>query len=118
MSILQELLADGVKHDPHYPPHGFADHLPMTLCAMHALGADDTALLAYRDDYARILTEVSPASPLADWRDGVGQPAAYPHLLTSMREAIHERGVEPVVREVLPEAPRELLTHLHGEHRV
>jgi len=102
MNSLQQLLEDGVRFDPHYQPSMNSDHLPMTLCAMSALGADDVTLYTYRDDYSKILQEITPARPLVDWHDGIGKLASYPALLAFMRGQIDRRGALEVVREILP----------------
>lgn len=99
---LQQLLADGLRFNPVYPPSGNSDHLPMTLCAMSGLGATDQQLSAYREDYAKILVEVEPVPPLGDWHEEIGNRGAYPALLSYFEREVASRGIESVVAEVLP----------------
>jgi hypothetical protein len=109
MTVLLELLEDGIRFDPHYLPSMNSDHMPMTLCAMSALGADDTGLVRYRDDYAKILRPVSAAGVVKDWRDGAGDMGQYPGLLIYFRGQIAELGIESVVREYLPQFVHSLI---------
>lgn len=101
MDTLHKLLDDGIRYDPHYLPSMNADHMPMTLCALSAFGADDDALYAYRDDYSKILREVPQAEPVADWHDGLGNMDSYPGLLAYFKDRITGDGTAPVVAEVL-----------------
>lgn len=50
MEKLHKLLADGIRYDPRYLPSLNSDHMPMTLCASSALGGDDEACIAFRDE--------------------------------------------------------------------
>jgi len=109
-SKLSELLADGIKFDPHYLPSMNSDHLPMTLCAMAGLGASTEQLLEFRSDYSKILRSV--ASDLesksigleADqWRELIGKPEGYARLLSFLVREIGDTGIDPVVRKYLPE---------------
>jgi hypothetical protein len=66
MDSLQALLIDGTRYDPRYLPSRNADHMPMTLCAISGLGGQLDALIAYRDQYKKILHEIPSvnASPV------------------------------------------------------
>jgi len=101
MQALHDLLEDGIRFDPLYVPSYNSDHMPMTLCAMAGLGADGDALIAYRDDYSRILRPVEPGRPVRDWRTGIGDMTAYASLLALFRGEIAVRGREAVASDVL-----------------
>ncbi len=98
MAELPRLLADGVRYDPHYLPSMNSDHLPMVLCAMAGLGATDDQLLEFRRDYVTILREVTDAAPIEDWREGIGDPAAYPAMLQTMLALVAQQGALASVR--------------------
>ena len=106
MSSLLELLAEGVRFDPHYLPSMNSDHLPMTLCAMTALGADEAELARYRNEYSRILRPLAPAGRLDNWQDGVGDMDQYPALLGYFQNQIDKQGIATTVSSYLP-----LFTH-------
>jgi len=103
MNKLQELLIDGTRYDPRYLPSRNADHMPMTLCAITGLGGPPDALLAYRDQYKKILHEIPSVNASPDWREGIGRNDSYPALLAWFTEQVAEKGIEPVVSEYLPE---------------
>jgi hypothetical protein len=103
MNNLQELLIDGIRYDPRYLPSRNADHMPMTLCAISGLGGDLDALLAYRDQYKKILHEIPSVSASPNWRQGIGRNESYPSLLAWFSEQVAEKGIESTVSEYLPE---------------
>jgi hypothetical protein len=103
MNNLQEMLADGLRYDPRYLPSLNSDHMPMTLCAITGLGGDLDACLAYRDDYRKILREITQAEPAPDWRAGIGQRDHYPALLDWFRQEVTSKGIAPTVEQYLPE---------------
>jgi hypothetical protein len=103
MDSLQKLLIDGVRYDPRYLPSGNADHMPMTLCAISGLGGHLHALLAYRDQYKKILHEFPSVSASPDWHQSIGRNESYPSLLAWFTKQVTEKGIEPTVSEYLPE---------------
>ena len=103
MNSLQELLIEGIRYDPRYLPSRNADHMPMTLCAISGLGGNQDALLAYRDQYKKILHEICPVSARPDWRQGIGRNESYPSLLAWFSKQIAENGIQSTVSEYLPE---------------
>lgn len=103
MDVLQELLEDGTRFDPHYLPSMNSDHMPMTLCAMKGLGAPGDNLLAYRDDYCKILREIPPPAPMETWRQGIGKAEMYASLFDYFRGQVAIKGIGPTVAEYLPE---------------
>ena len=103
MDSLQKLLIDGIRYDPRYLPSRNADHMPMTLCAISGLGGHLDALLAYRDQYKKILHEIPSVSASADWRQNIGRNESYPSLLAWFTKQVTERGIEATVSEYLPE---------------
>lgn len=102
-AMLDILLAEGVRYHPEYPPHGNSDHMPMTLCALYALGADAASLISYRDDYAGILHQIEPQPSLENWRQHRGNMQAYPALLSTMIERVEAQGIAASVSDVLPD---------------
>ncbi len=109
MSVLDELLADGIRFDPHYLPSMNSDHLPMTLCAMSALGADADVLTRYRNEYSSILRPVAPAGVLEHWQDGVGDIDQYPALLRYFQNQVEARGIAATVSDYLPQFAHSLI---------
>ena len=103
MDSLQELLVDGTRYDPRYLPSRNADHMPMTLCAITGLGGHLDDLIAYRDQYKKILHEIPSVSASPDWRLGIGRNDSYPSLLAWFTEQVAEKGIESAVSEYLPE---------------
>ena len=100
---LNQLLDQGLEFDPHYLPSMNSDHLPMTLCAMTRLGASDSSLLAYRDDYSKILRPIEVVSATTDWKTTVGRVEEYPALRAYMLEEVKHRGIHATIAEYLPE---------------
>jgi Questin oxidase-like len=103
MKRLQELLGDGIRYDPHYMPSMNSDHMPMTLCAITGLGGDARTCNSYRDDYRKILHEIKPAEPAANWRDGLGESGMYPSLLSYFQRQVSDHGIESTVARYLPQ---------------
>ena len=103
MDSLHDLLVDGTRYDPRYLPSMNADHMPMTLCAIAGLGGHLDTLVAYRDEYKKILREISPEEPSPNWRQGIGRNESYPSLFAWFREQVADKGIESTVREYLPE---------------
>lgn len=103
MHDLQDLLADGTRYSPWYPPSMNSDHMPMTLCAITGLGGDFEFCVNYREDYKKILQELQPAQAMTDWRRGIGRNECYPALLTWFRQRIDTQGAEATIRAHLRE---------------
>lgn len=95
-----------------------SNHLPMALQALHALGASDQRLTAYADRYAlrfEGLPKARAAEPLDDWQDALGRIDAFDALHTSFLAALQQRGVDGVLREVLPRLwPGVVAAAFHG----
>ena len=111
MDELQDLLDDGTRFDPHYLPSMNSDHMPMTLCAMKGLGAQQSSLLAYRSDYCRILHEIRTQAPIQNWREGIGRSEMYASLFSFFRLEVASKGIGPTVSEYLPEFIGSLAMH-------
>ena len=103
MNSLRELLIDGIRYDPRYLPSRNADHMPMTLCAISGLGGHLDALLAYREQYKKILHEIPSVSVSPDWRQDIGRNESYPALLAWFTKQVAEKGIESTVNAYLPE---------------
>lgn len=106
-ALLHQLLDDGVRFAPHYPPVWNSDHLPMTLSAMFGLGATEEQLKSFRQDYmSRLIPQAETKVPVTHWRTGLGSRRAYPALLDWFAQALREQPteelVEAVLRETLP----------------
>ena len=78
---LQAMLQEGIRYAPTYRPVDNSDHLPMTLCAMHGLGATDAELAVFRDGYVGRLHEWEAVGRVMGWQEGLGERALYPVLL-------------------------------------
>ncbi len=100
---LDDLLEEGIFFDPHYLPSMNSDHLPMTLCAMKGLGANDVQLQDFQGQYRQRLRPVSSNPLSGDWRGAVGNPDAYFGMMLYLRSEIDQRGIAEVVAEFLPE---------------
>ena len=100
---LQDLLLDGTRYDPRYHPSRNADHMPMTLCAITGLGGDFDTMVAYRNEYRKILHEVQSSYSSRNWRSGIGKSGSYPSLFAWFSEQVTDKGIESTVSEYLPE---------------
>ena len=109
--LLPQLLKAGAAHAPHYEPVSNSDHLPMTLCAMSGLGADDTGLRRFADDYSQRLHRWSDGTRVEDWSDGLGDAEAYGDLIrwfeaalagTSRQSGSLQEVIDPVLEVTLP----------------
>ncbi len=103
-TVLHQLLDDGAQHDAEYRG-SMSNHLPMTLVALYALGADDTRLQAHAAFYARRLL---PAPAPQTWPRGepwparLGQRAAWPAYRHLFAEWLERETGTAVLRQVLP----------------
>ena len=104
MTLLESLLDAGVHLDAEYGD-GLANHLPMTLVALHALGASDARLQAFAATYGR---KLGPAPPVQDWPAGdawasrLGQPAAWPMYRSLFALWLFHEPADAVLAQVLP----------------
>lgn len=88
---------------------GLSTHLPMTLHALHSLGAGEKRLAAYALDYGRQLQglaepPLAPA-PLSSEQQAalLGQWPAWPQWLAHHRHRVRALGLEGAVAEALPQ---------------
>lgn len=100
---LAALLTEGVQYEPHYLPAANSDHLPMTLCALHGLGADDSFLLNFREGYRSRLQLCKVGPTVSDWRDGIGKPECYFGLMMFYADWLARDAQDDVLNVVLPE---------------
>ena len=100
---LQDLLTDGTRYDPRYLPSKNTDHMPMTLCAISGLGGNFDHMVAYRNEYKKILHEYPSENLSTSWRQGVGRNESYPSLFAWFTEQVAKNGIESTVSEYLPE---------------
>ncbi|WP_341502653.1 questin oxidase family protein [Gallaecimonas sp. GXIMD4217] len=92
------LIAQGSRFAPTYGDD-FANHLPMALAALAAMGADAERLDAYFEQESRWLQpqpEVTPGPTL------LGQPDHQPHWLHHFRQQIAQGGVTETLGLALP----------------
>ena len=101
---LAALLTDGARFAPEYAD-GLSNHLPMTLVALHRLGADAAQMNAWHERYARRL---QPA-PLADtwpagdpWPDRLGQVSTWPLYRSLFQQWVDHEGVREMLAQTLP----------------
>lgn len=111
-----------------YPPETrsqLTSHLPMTLQALHTLGATPTRLQAYFDAYVdRFEGQGAPAptAPVADWRPLRGQGEqgdTFAPLQATFQAALARQGADTVLRRTLPDLlPGVAAAAFHGPIRV
>lgn len=101
-AVLHELLATGLRYAPEYRG-GLSNHLPMALCALHALGAGEDRLREFFERYTlRLSLGPAPGRPPADWQERLGRFEAYPDLLAGFEARLRDEGVDTTLRAVLP----------------
>ena len=101
--VLAELLEAGRKQHPMYGG-GLANHLPMELFALHALGASAERLRAFAAGYSRQLDPFpsgGPAITEADWRARLGQSDALPGFVSFFQAELREHGRGAALRGLL-----------------
>ncbi len=101
--VLNELLDEGRQYDPLYVPSFNADHLPMTLVAMHELGASEEALRDYQARYRGRLRSVEQGADISSVAEGRGRIDAFRGLREVLMKEIAQEGVDCVIRTYLPE---------------
>lgn len=89
-------------HSPEYG-NGLADHLPMLLHAMHALGASPERRAAYVSQYAqRLEPRYTATLSTTSWRDLRGNIDAFDLLDKKFSARIAAEGRDAVLRDLLP----------------
>ena len=104
MTLLQTLLDDAGRFDAEFGA-GLSNHLPMALCALHRLGADDGRLRSFAAGYSRRLAPAPPpqAWPAGDaWPDRLGQPEAWPAYRDLFGQWLAHEGVGDLLNQTLP----------------
>ena len=104
MTVLESLLDAGVQLDAEYAD-GLANHLPMALVALHALGASDARLGAFAQGYRGRLSAAPPPGdwPAGDpWQERFGDPSAYPAYRALFAQWLLHEPAEAVLAQVLP----------------
>jgi hypothetical protein len=97
----RELVERNLRFGAFYGGY-LANHLPMALAALDAMGADDPRLRDYAQAYASRLEPLVPARlAIAEGaeRDHLGCDAAFPAWVDYFSARIAARGAEPVLRE-------------------
>jgi hypothetical protein len=104
-ATLHALLDAGVDLDAEYRGH-YANHRPMALVALHALGADSARMRAWAAAYSAQL-QAAPAPqrwPAGDaWAERLGDPAAWPLYRGLFREWLLHEGADAMLQQVLPQ---------------
>lgn len=106
MGALQALLDDGARFDAEYG-RALSNHLPMALCALARLGADDARLhqfaQAYVRDKALAPARTSPTWPPGDaWPARLGRRAAWPMYRDLFGQWLAHEGAQALLAQVLP----------------
>ena len=102
---LHALLDANLQLDAEYCG-GLANHLPMALVALQALGASDARLAAFAATYRRKLV---PAPASVDWPAGeawgsrLGVAGTWPVYRVLFAQRLMHEGRDTVLRQVLPE---------------
>lgn len=102
---LRSLLDANLRCDAEYGG-GLANHLPMALVALQALGASQARLETFAATYRGRL---APAAPAAHWPAGepwnsrLGAAQAWPMYRALFAQRLMHEGRDAVLRQVLPE---------------
>lgn len=101
---LRARLDDNLRFDPEYAG-GLANHLPMALVALQALGASDPRLDAFAARYAGKLALAPkgvdwPAGPT--WSSQFGVPGAWPAYRSLFAQGLKQDGRDAVLSRTLP----------------
>ncbi|GGP17633.1 questin oxidase family protein [Silvimonas iriomotensis] len=98
--MLNQLLTRSAQYAPNFGA-GLANHLPMALIALARLGADDTRLEAYFNEYIKQLSPVAASPGVIDpafWQRELGQLAYYAAYRDYFAAQLAAEGVDAVVR--------------------
>ena len=103
MSSLNSLLDRAQSFAPTYYKQHLSNHLPMSLVALHALGATDEQT---ERGFAQFSRKLEPAAqttePCANWPRWRGQREAFAAVRAHFVREISARGVEATLRAALP----------------
>ncbi len=99
---LQSLLIDGTRYAPHYLPSGNSDHLPMLLCALVGLGADEDTLSGMREEYTVRLHEFERTEAPGDPQERLGDRMAYPAFMTHFAQEAEHLGLQALLEKYIP----------------
>lgn len=108
---LRDLLIEGLQYLPRYLPVLNSDHLPMSICAMHGLGADVEEIQLFRDQYADRLQQFEFAEPMSNWRNVVATDEGYAVLLAHFQHELKTKSIDELIVEYFPEYGRNLVFH-------
>jgi len=102
-----EIIAEAAVYSAEFPTD-LANHLPMVLHAMHALGATPQRLRDYAEAYTRRNAVPLPPAKCAllsekTWRQALGQRARETDLRAYFTQQVRQHGREAVLAEVLDE---------------
>lgn len=104
-AVLHRLLDAGLAFAPDYDT-GMANHLPMALAALDALGASEAQMTMFYTHYAKRLHDARPLPAAAvrveDWRALRGRADGFGVLQGFFTAALARRGRTAVLREALP----------------
>lgn len=102
--MLKKLITEGQQYSSEYKGI-LANHLPMSLCALSALGADDYRLKEFFDFYKGRL---SPQTPTVqeinqnNWTEFLGQHHFHTDYLNFFQLQLKKHGREKLLAEYLP----------------
>jgi hypothetical protein len=101
---LARLLSDGARFAPEYAD-GLSNHLPMTLVALHRLGADAARMTAWHERYARRLRPAPQADPWPagdPWPGRLGQLEAWPLYRSLFQQWVDHEGAQEMLAQTVP----------------
>ena len=101
---LAALLTDAARFAPEYAD-GLSNHLPMTLVALHRLGADTAQMASWNERYAHRL-QPAPAldtwPPGDPWPDRLGQVTTWPLYRSLFQQWVDYEGARETLAQTLP----------------
>lgn len=101
-----DLAGHARKFAPVYGENEFSDHLPMTVTALRALGADEARVEAFAKTYAKRLKRKKVGKTTIDpllLSARIGDPTVYPAALNHFTSSIEEDGRADTLARYLPE---------------
>jgi len=113
-----DLSTHAKRFAPQYGEHGFADHLPMAVTALRALGASESDVDAFAKRYAKSLKRKKIGAKTIDellLSTRIGDPTVYPLAFNFFLEALERDGRAYVLGKYLPELINAIATAaFHG----
>jgi hypothetical protein len=101
---LETLISEGRQYGAEYQG-GLSSHLPMSLIALHQLGASDSRLVEFHSAYVeRLETKNEPSAPFTcnNWREALGQHRANSEYVAFFERELDRLGQHALLKTWLP----------------